>query len=102
MNALLATIAAKLFELMWPKIEALFLEKVLPVLVEKLSALLPLIVAAATKAVADEVFAKLPHLDVADLPSLPDLTETVREAVNQIPEINIPGLGDLSEWMKGI
>jgi hypothetical protein len=103
MNSLVAAIAAKLFELLWPMIEKELKEKVLPAVMEKLSALLPIIVAAATKTVTEQVLTHLPDVDLPNLPSVPDLAEKVRQTVNQIPEIDIPILSDvfdLSEWIK--
>jgi hypothetical protein len=75
---------------------------------EKLTALLPVIIGAATKAFGD-VIAKalkdaIPHIEIPAIPAVPDIIEAVREDINKIPDIDIPVLSDifdLTEWLKG-
>ncbi|WP_229482117.1 hypothetical protein [Mycolicibacterium mageritense] len=67
---------------------------------KRLMALLPIIVAAAVKAVADQV-----RKDVPVVGNVLDIAEQVRVDVNRIPDIDIPGLSDrfdLTEWLKGL
>lgn len=74
-------------------------EYVAPYVARQLSALLPVIVAAAVDALAKRVEGVADSL----LTPVPELAEEVREAVNQIPDIDIPVLSDifdLSEWLK--
>ena len=72
------------------KVIDMLVEKLTPVLIEQLSALIPVAAAAAAKAIADE-------LNLPSLPDLPDLTEKVRTGVSDmLPNgINIPILGDI-------
>ena len=66
----------------------------------KLTALLPLIVAAAV----DALVKRVPVIGDAELPTVEELVTDVRETVNQIPDIDIPVLSDLfdlTEFLKG-
>jgi hypothetical protein len=78
------------------RIAAKLIEELAPILVKQLSALLPVIVAAATKAITDQLRLKVDQ-------GLPELVENIRTHVNQIPDIDIPVLSDvfdLTEWLK--
>lgn len=71
---------------------------VAPYVAKQLSALVPVIVAAAI----DTLIKRVPLIG-GDLPNLGDLAEDVRKTVNLIPDIDIPVLSDifdLSEWLK--
>ena len=72
------------------KATTMLVEKLTPVIVEQLSALIPVAAAAAAKAIAEQ-------LNLPTLPDLPDLTEDVRKKVSDmLPDgINIPILGDI-------
>lgn len=78
------------------------LEAQIPILMDKLLALLPMLSATVAKTVTDEVVAKFAHVLDAD-PDIPvisdvfDLSETVRKALNDgTPEgIHIPVLSDV-------
>lgn len=90
MNPFLTAIAVKIAE------------KLIPIVAEKLMALLPLIAAAVAKAVADQVLSRIPDIDL-DLPGLPELADTVRNDLNRLPDVDIPVLSDifdLTEWLK--
>jgi hypothetical protein len=83
------------------KLVAKLVAVLVPILVEKVSALLPLVAAAAARAVADQLKVHLP--DLGQLPQLPDLAEKVRQQINLIPDVDVPVLSalfDLSEWLK--
>lgn len=89
-----------------PKVQKLLIEmavRIAPIVAEKLSALLPVVVAAAMKAFGEGVLSVLPGVALSELPALPELAETVRRSVNQIPDIDIPVVSDifdLTEWLK--
>ena len=77
--------------------------KLAPLIAEKLMALLPVIAAAVAKAVADQVIARLPDVDLPGLPPLGEMAEQVRYTVNEIPDVDIPVLSDifdLTEFFK--
>lgn len=100
LNKLMLVVADRLWEKLAPVITAK-IEEYAPIIAEKLMALLPVIVATATKAVTDQfsdVFAKILEAD-PDIPVVSDvfdLSETIRGNVNQsIPDIDIPVLSDI-------
>ncbi|AVO21633.1 hypothetical protein I5I01_gp27 [Mycobacterium phage MooMoo] len=65
----------------------------------RIKALLPILAAAAAKALADQLE------DVPVVGTVLDIAEKVREDVNQIPDIDIPVLSevfDLTEFLKGL
>lgn len=67
----------------------------------RVKALLPLIAAAAAKALADQLAEHIPSIPVVG--DVLDIAEKVRADVNLIPDIDIPGLSDvfdLTEWLK--
>ena len=64
----------------------------------RVKALLPLLAAAAAKALAEQ----LDNIPIVG--DVLDIAEKVRADVNKIPDIDIPGLSehfDLTEWLKG-
>ncbi|AUX81958.1 hypothetical protein SEA_FRANKIE_32 [Mycobacterium phage Frankie] len=68
----------------------------------RVKALLPLIAAAAAKALADEIAQRIPNVPVVG--DVLEVAEKVRTDLNNIPDIDIPGLSDifdLTEWLKG-
>jgi hypothetical protein len=71
--------------------------KMAPVIAEivakQVVALMPVIVAAASKAIGDQLKSALPV--GFGLPDVPDIAETVRQQVNKIPGLDIPVLSDL-------
>jgi hypothetical protein len=92
---------------MLDKLVAALAVKLAPIIAEKLAALLPLMVAAVTKAVMDEIRKLLPNISgVAGLPGagshvippidLAELTEQVRQRVSAaLPEgIDVPHILD--------
>ncbi len=74
-------------------------EKQLPVVMEKVLAMLPLLAASAAKAATDpllEVLRNMPDIDIPGVSDVFDLTETVRAAANgSMPDIDIPILSDI-------
>lgn len=104
--ALLPIAEKKLDEL---KDEALkILAAQVPILMDKLLALLPMAVATATKAATDEIMKKFSHVLDAD-PDIPvlsnvfDLSETIRHGLNDSTpdEIHIPSLSDILGGVVG-
>lgn len=77
----------------WSKVPAL-----VDALEKRVTALIPLVAAAAVKAMADQI-----RTDVPLVGNVLDIAEKVRADVNLIPDIDIPGLSDvfdLTEWLK--
>lgn len=76
-------------------------EKLMEAGLARVQAMLPLLAAAAAKALVDQL---AEHLD--DIPVVGDVTkiaEEVRDQLNNIPDIDIPILSDvfdLTEWIK--
>jgi len=76
-----------------------------PLLLEKLVAIVPVLVAAATKSLGEEfrdvINRAIPDVKMPDLGSIDDVAGKI---VRQIPDIDIPGISDkfdLTEWLKG-
>ena len=101
----LTGLAEKLWDSIWPWAQRK-LDESMPVVVEQLSTIIPLVAAAAGKAIADQFTKEFGHLLNAD-PDIPvvsdifDLSETIRGAINdsQIP-IHIPVISDILKGFK--
>lgn len=68
---------------------------------KRVQALLPLLAAAAAKALADQIARHLPELPIVG--DVLEVAEQVRGSLNSIPDIDIPGLSehfDLTEWLR--
>jgi tRNA pseudouridine-54 N-methylase len=78
------------------KLVAAIVAKLAPIIIEKLSALLPVIAAAVAKAVMDEIRKVLPGVSVP-LMDLADLTEQIRSRVSAfLPDgVDIPHITDV-------
>jgi hypothetical protein len=77
------------------------IEKLGPLIVKQVTALLPVIAAAVAKTISDQLKLHIPELH---LPAIPDLAEDVRKQLNNIPDVDIGPLSeifDVSEWLKG-
>ncbi len=97
-------LADKVWDKIWawaePKIDET-VDKYTPIVIDKIMAAMPVIVATAVKAATDEVFKHIPDIDIPGVSDVFDLTETIRNEVNNnqnIP-IHIPILSDI---MKGL
>ena len=99
-------LAEKLWDSIWPWAQKK-LDENMPAIVEQLSTIIPLVAAAAGKAIADQFVKEFGHILQAD-PDIPvvsdifDLSETIRSAINdsQIP-IHIPVISDMLKGFGG-
>jgi hypothetical protein len=69
-------------------------DKYTPIIIEKLLAMMPTLVAAAAKATVEEAFKGIPNLPNVQLPAVPELTQQVIQSVASDAG-HIPGLSDL-------
>jgi hypothetical protein len=102
MNTIVNLIVAKLLEKLAPQI-AEMLAGLGKQLLEKIVALLPVIVAAGTKALGEQLRAALPGLPLVSAVALPDLVEKIRsDASDVLPDdVDIPIISDLGERLLG-
>jgi len=99
-------LAEKLWDSIWPWAQKK-LDENIPAIVEQLSTIVPLVAAAAGKAIADQFVKEFGHILQAD-PDIPvvsdifDLSETIRSAINdsEIP-IHIPVISDILKGFGG-
>ena len=90
-------------------VEAKFLEavKIIGVMVaNKVIALLPVVVAAGQKYFADFLNEKFNQVFPGSIPDvdkeIPEMVDNIREDVNQMPDVDIPGISDAFESITGI
>lgn len=102
-------LADKVWDKIWawaePKIDET-VDKYTPVVIDKIMAAMPVLVATAVKAATDEVLGKFGHVldsdpDIPGLSNVFDLSETIRNQINGDQNIpfHIPVLSDI---MKGL
>ncbi|AWH14430.1 hypothetical protein HWB60_gp029 [Mycobacterium phage TChen] len=75
---------------------------IIDALEKKLLAMLPLLAAAAAKAIVDEIAEHIPAVPMVG--DVMDIADKVRKDLNDIPDIDIPILSDifdLTEFLKG-
>ncbi len=98
-------LAEKLWDSIWPWAQRK-LDESMPAIIEQLSTIVPLVAAAAGKAIADQFTKEFGHILQAD-PDVPvvsdifDLSETIRGAINdsELP-IHIPIISDILKGFK--
>lgn len=104
-NVDIEVLGEKIWDKIWvwaePKADEL-VDKYTPILLEKLMALLPTIAAAAGTAVGEQITAQFHKVlgadpDIPGLSNIFDLSETIRHAINNDPNIpfQIPFLNDI-------